>query len=848
MDENIEYDETMQDEDLEAAMSALEEDQPTDGDYSVGDNFITKLVDWLPDIPYDPSVATKSVSEMTPKELEAARAALRTRETTLFTKTRQPGDIITYNEDGTRLDEQAIKNGGQAFGGTLTETEYGEIHYEGELGSFTYKPAYFALGEKEVVDYASGVTTTIPVLKYIGWMTEGNDIAIPEGIKSIDYMFEDDTDLETIPVIPEGVKSAHGAFFNCESATRACSDAKTGEHDETGWNWATVGAATTAGAGLGFAFPLVGNLVGAVGGAVVGMASGAVAAVTHRSNHQYKGGVWKMPDSLEDASFMFSGCSNLTEAFTEAGTDLKFTRGMYMDNVALGSDEIANKYGSVCVTNAKDYGMVSKEAAQETYSGVSDDTRRIIEGTVSEDGNQSIGWSDNWDEESQTFTDPNATAEEKAVVEQGSQILKEKDAREGESTDEMFQKTGGLAAYNAVYKQGVGYVKTEDMAAKSDPKPDSAFGFGDLRSLIDRGVASLGEFWILKKFTGSTIVSGIATFGLQAVNILPKSMKPILDVVTGFVGEDSKFGQILQSISDMIPGGTEVAEESVLPAQSDSEEMSLDDKMAAEMQSVQTIVTKADGTIDIQSAMYRNGMDAVQDGVFADVALKQPNDPELSDVTAMSLTMAASLEDKAIRMAGGEGAALSDEDKELLACQCMSIMDGLSAYQQGAVQQIDTLRANGHTDKAQRSMAGLGNVMHATATPFLDAIKDMDSVYGFLSDEDKEKLSNLELIGVENYDTYQVGDIVHEVAKDENEMLAEQSLMTAEIEVIPEAGTSEKLTSDVVTFEKASAPEELTDEASVSTDAIYGTKRPDRPMPEGINEDSEENEQDGYEF
>lgn len=776
---------SQEDLDAEAAMAALEDDSldGSGGLYAVKDDTgVSTEV-------FDPSVATKKASEMTDAELAAAQKALYERETSLFTKTEQKGKTTTEDENGKRLDEQALEKGGEAFGGKLTKGEKkNTIHYEGELGTFDYDTKNWALGEKTVKDKTSGVETTIPILKYIGDKKAGNDIKIPEGITSIDYMFEDNDKLETVPVIPEGVKSAHDAFRDCDKITRACKDAKIDEKDMTGTTTGLAAGATAVAATAGTFGAVNGwNPLGWAAFGVSAIAAGVGIAANHFAKDG-KGGTWKMPDSLEDASEMFSGCENLTEAYQKAGSHLKNTRGMYKDNVSLGTDKIANKYGSVAVTNAKDSGQVSKEAAQGTYDGVNDDVRRSLTETVSKDGKHSIGWSDKWDEDTQTFNDPEATPEEKATVEQGSQTLKEKDAREGEPTGEMFQQTGGLAAYNHVYKKDIGYVKTEDVNEKSDEKPGSSFGFdlgglGGIGSLLDRAAVSVGEFWILKKLTKNSLVAGVATFGLQAINILPKSIKPVLNTVTNFVGKDSGVGQFLSGVSDKIPdqenaGGVLQIFDGSSGKTAQAAGADISDRVQADMSAVQTATT-AQSNVDISATMYQNGKTVAKDGVLLDVATKQPGDPELSDVTTMSLSMAAGLEQKAIQMAGGENGELSEQDKKILSQRCMNIMNGLNAYQQGAMEQITA--TYGASDKNGQAQVGLNNVMHATATPLMDAVKDMDNVYHFLSEEDKQKLGSMSFGGV-SYNDYQVGSIETEAAKSPEQLNAEIAAKQAEVE------------------------------------------------------------------
>lgn len=800
------------------------------------------------DVVYDTTVASKPESEMTDAELTAAQEALKKRETTIGTKTTQNGAISIENADGKRFDSVGSGKSKEVaeLGGTITGTEDGKIKYKGELGDFTYDPKDWALGTKEVKDDASGVTTTIPVLRYInednskdsGKQVYGGNIEIPNGLKKLDYSFENNKALETIPRIPDSVEEAHAAFKNCTKAERAAKNAKEDAHDgsEETKKGAAIGGAIggaagggvvagiMAGAAAGSVAPGVGTVIGGIAGGIaggLGLGAGVGAIVGHEDGKTKdgKGGTWNMPDKLKDASEMFSGCKNLTEAYESAGKSLINARGMYAGTKKLGTDEVANKFGSVAVTDFNSDSKLSKEAVQGSYTGTNVELTKDLKGNYSKD----------WDEETQTMNKADITAEEKKEVEDLNRTLQEHDAVYGEVQNDMTVQTDGLAS-SAAKKTEHGYQSTTNVNDKNVKSASS-----DGMNLVDRGLVSLGEFWILKKITGNMLVAGVATFGLQAVGVLPKSMKPILNAVTGFVGEDSMIGQALSKISDKLPDEEtttvnaaskdtavdkkEARQDKKEKDSSDKTNSTVDERVKSDMNSLKVAAT-SDKVIDVSKAMEANGHQVAKDGVLLTAANKASNDQEFEDIKTMSMTMAAGLEEKATSMAGESG-KLSDEDKKTLAAQCMNVMNSIDAYDNGALAQIKTQYGE-NNEKSDKAKLGLSQTMYVAATPLMDAVKDMDSKYNFLSKEDKEKLSKMEITGVTKYDDYQIGDI------DQPLPSSEPNVETKEVQPNVASGGAIGFddTEDMSMYANAGLNDELDLSSKVASDNITLTSAP----------------------
>lgn len=760
-------------------------------------------------ITWDANVATKPASEMTDEELKTAQAALKKRETTIGTKTKQSSKADTISikdKDGKRLDD--VSNGKTKevadLGGKITGKGGGKVKYEGDLGTFEYDSSEWALGTKTVTDAASGVSTKIPILRYIdkdnswtpGDQVYGGNITIPEGLKSLDYSFDGNKDLETVPKIPDSVETAHAAFKGCTKIERAAKNAKTGEHSSVGEVAAgvgtSIGGAAVAGAMACSVVPGAGTLVGAVAGTAVGIGSAAASVggavfASKKVKDDGKGGTWEMPSGLKDATEMFSGCTNLTEAYGKAGENLQVTRGMYYNTEKLGTDETANKFGSEAVTDLTE-SNVSKTAAQGMYTGSNNDILPDLEGNYSK----------YYDEDTDTLNRNDVSAETKKEVSEANQSLKEFDAVNGVESNDMTAQTDGLASSGTV-KTKHGTKKTTDIKEQNEKSNES----DDMGNLLDRGAVSLGEFWLLKKVTGNTLIAGVATFGLQAIGILPKSMKPVLDAVTGFVGKDSTVGKALTNISDKLGNGeassknktksekhlseADQKQDAKEKDKSDKTRSTVDERVKSDMLSVKTAAS-SDKALNIDKSMSANGKKIVNDGVLLTAANKGATDTEITDIQTMMNTSAAALEEKAQKMADSSD-KLSSKDKKALSEQCMAVMNGLDAYDNSAVSEIEK-KYGVNTENAKKATDGLGKVMSSATLPFIDAIKDMDSKYDFLSDKDKKALLKMEITGVTNYDEYQVGDMAAE-----NDKLSSVSAED-DMSMYANAGIDDDLTSD----------------------------------------------------
>ena len=203
------------------------------------------------------------------------------RETTIRFKSDLESPTLDV-EAGERWDESgfdengvSVMNEGTEYEVRISKNEDGTYHCASEyLGTFDYPPEAFAVGYKEV---EGEDTLKLPVLRCLpdapasgawydseqsvgletydtGWMAknrrrpEGSgynmsfqEVRIPEGVKNIDYTFEDLDNLNFIPRLPDSLESAHCAFKGCdhlwqESATALDSTmVDFGDHRKMHW-------------------------------------------------------------------------------------------------------------------------------------------------------------------------------------------------------------------------------------------------------------------------------------------------------------------------------------------------------------------------------------------------------------------------------------------------------------------------------------------------------------------------------------------------------------------------------------------------------------------------------------
>lgn len=666
------------------------------------------------------------------------------REMTIGSKSAQAGNYKLENDSGKRLDKVDNASHDVAMPCGIVSYKSKDVnHYEGILGTFDYNTNEWAIAEKKVKG-DDGRTTEVPVLRYIGDEKNGDKIEIPDGVKSLDYSFEGNTKLETVPRIPDSVTSAHAAFMGCDHLKRACKSAKEGEKegafDLAGWTAGGAGAGAVAGTCV---TPGIGTAIGAGIGGVGGAIKGTYEYVTGDG----KGGSWKMPPNLADSSSMFEGCTSLEESFESGNDKLLFARDMYSDAKNMGQDKKAMKLGATAVTDFTSAGQLSKEGVQDSYNGVNVDLLDDVKDNYSLD----------WDENAGKLNGEHDLAEQ-VRVENLSAALKAKDVEDGVVDNAMSDATGGLA-HNATKRTESGIKRTVDPNDKNTDSKLDLGKFGDLAGILDRGLVSFGEYKLLKLVTGSTLLSAGITFGGQMLGILPTSIKPVLSTVAGFVGEDNPVGSALNKIVDKLPDtddNTKTVQAAGLGGSVTNNFTSeTASRIDTSMKDGLTVAAKG-GTDDITTMMSKNGEMVASDGTLLTIRQEGADSNSLKEVNSIALLTSDALEEKAQSLANASGGKLSEEDKKALSDCVMTTVSGLEAYNQSASHKIDTEYGIG-SEQGDIAHIGLKNTMTAVAEPLKESIQELNAQYDFLSDEDQKRLDAMSVSEETTYGSLDLG-------------------------------------------------------------------------------------------
>lgn len=593
------------------------------------------------------------------------------------------GKITSKNKaTGERLDnipkdKDSVKS--EALGGTIsrTKTSYdtpegsfsvNAIHYKGALGEFDYDPTQFELATISVGDPSdeNGVTAQMPFLHYIGSQTKGGNITIPEGLKSADYMFSGNTKLETVPVLPNSLESAHCAFLNCTGLKRACRDAKEGE--------------------------------------------------TFFTNKMKDGTKWSMPANLKDTSGMFYGCTALEESFTEANDSLEDARWMY------GNTPNMKNYTD-CTSAAR----LRKEFQENMYTG-SNKENVIDKIGKSSEKNISVVANSGDTKSGIMVSELGVSAKEIKDLDSRVEKRETKKAEAGVVESDMSKYTAGQASTAKVKDSKGNTQSTVDSTEQSEKKEGSnpfasmlgGLGFGSGTSgagMMDRAFTTFLEYKLISKLTNSKLLGLGASIGLQYAGVLPKSMAPILETVGKVVGKDTDLGKSLIGFSDTLKHVDGSGTTSSKTGGKDNTDVTTDITSSAKS------LSSAKST-DITTAMKNNGVNIAKQGTLLNIAETPESELQVSkgiseeSVKALETTM----NEKAVN------GSLDEETKTLMADSYMRMMSGLNSYDTGAKETIATEYVD-DTEKQEKATRGLGKTLRTVTAPIYDSLKQMDEKY-----------------------------------------------------------------------------------------------------------------------
>lgn len=225
-------------------------------------------------------------------------------------------------------------------------------------------------------------------------------------------------------------------------------------------------------------------------------------------------------------------------------------------------------------------------------------------------------------------------------------------------------------------------------------------------NFFDRGIMTLGEYKILKKLTGSTLLSAGITVGGQMIGILPKSVSPVLSAVGSMVGKDTKIGSTLIGFSERL-----------LPKEDSEVRFAIKDNLLSDL----------NGDYDSKGFVQNMGENA-KATVKADAFL---SDDISEDINLGKQVCSNALEalDADIEKTAGKDNKFSSEDKKLYDQHYQSLKSGFETYRDAASAEIDKQ----YKDPADIKMAkdNMNQFTDAVLRELDNHVQEMDAKYGF---------------------------------------------------------------------------------------------------------------------
>ena len=622
---------------------------------------------------------------------------------------------------------------------TVSGSDNGKNHYEGVLGSFDYDPNQWAIGYKTVYDSIGGesVDTQIPILRYIGSESDGTNIQIPEGVKSLDYTFEGNENLKWMPDIPDGVESMHGTFKDCESLTNERTDAWW-----KGWKW--------------------------FGGNATGWKD--------------RDGNTVLPDTVKDLSYCFENCQKLQVGFevTNAGTQLQ-----NMDGYARGCKDLTT---ILDVSEAK---LLPVSAQTDAYDGIN--TKMIksigtvaVEQTDEESMTQENGvlkFGENYCGISMYANEdgPYATGKTETnpyTADEREQLKYVKALQDYRANDRMYladpsavaNATSNLAT-TATYTDENGQTVHTTDPTQADQAQTGGSGSngkggllggilgGDTGTLVQRLGFGFLEYGLIKKVVKNPLVALGVTAGGQALGILPGTIGGLgdtLKTVGGMFG--GGIGSMLKTLGEKLSGvggGLEAGEPAMTKEEAANMNMIKDASQAAE---AQNSAMAQQSLAKLNDNMAKRGAYSAEYGSFQEAAEVQEGYGVFNNVRMASEDSMEAFSVALLEKQQADGGTLSAESKAELATAAKQILQGWSTYGENA---SDALRATygGNPEEQAKGEAGLGKMMRAAVQPDLEILKGLNEQYQFLSEEDIAQLDTLQFKGLDGvtFSNYQAG-------------------------------------------------------------------------------------------
>ena len=673
------------------------------------------------------------------------------RETTVCFKTELEGPVLGV-EKGDRWDENlsedgtVVMNEGTKYEVVVSQNEDGTYHCESEyLGSFDYDSNIFAIGYKEVEGEDE---LKLPVLKCLpdaSGVQEGpgygdammgvglesfdsaymektrmrpddfyayQEVVIPEGVKVLDYTFEDIDNLNFIPYLPDSVESAHCAFKGCEKlwqeSEAALEDWKIELGDTRKMHW---------------------------------------------------------PPNLQDMSSMFSGCGQLHDLkFCDFPSEVRTIDNMFDGCPSLfeGVDMSFWKNGPVSLlpwagkTDGIFQGTFLSTANEIDWSNCPYLLEEFSYCVNSETSNTFKKVAEREEAERQVFQEEYSSEENQAELSE-----EEKDAYDKAQAANTARKTEKVLDADMTVR---------DVNDLSLNLPET----NELLAFVQRAAIDVGSFSLIKGVTkgvtGSKFAGWIAglagTYFLDSTDILPESFEPILQAVKGMLPESAQ--ETMDKVIDFFFFFSKADYEAAEAERFDRYvPLALEDSMKRSLDSAGGVKVES-----LREAMRVNGEVIGANGVALYVG-EHGLDSASSVATIVKGSTSAAEDVFDERLAAGEDCNDLMHDYYM---SVFEGLDGYNeGVKQGIVSAYDKGEETTDKDRAnmEKALYGLEYINVQYCEEAWRSLKEYDDKYHFMTEEDYEKLASY---GFVLEDSYVVKDAEQVMEQTENESVSTEDV------------------------------------------------------------------------
>lgn len=598
------------------------------------------------------------------------------------------------------------------------------------LGEFEYDPEEFALGYKTLSDGSQ-----LPILQYVGDSNgdkyarvgpfafgtgKKDSIHIPDGLKSMDYMFTGYEGLSYMPSIPTSITSMHYAFAGCVNM-KCAQDAKR----------------------IGLPPQMQGNQCGLPEG-LLDM-SGAFLdcknfnatfmAVKQKGNHvvAIPAPMGQLPSSIVNITEAFSGCEKLDDVGPLMAAVTKAITGKEASNIPVYGGTVTPYLSESKAKCGLD--RISGEPVKEAAS-----TRKFL---VDEKGKI--------DKEIEGELVVKADAKGEPAYDKDKMDVTRYQARKTllkAIADGLVEKNAELASGGALehsYYYDAADDKIKDDVTGllvGDSKTPSA-GSIFQRVAID-GATGLGLGAVIGKITGfkkAGMLAGVgAAIGLDMADILPHSLSPIVSWTANILPEGNA-KTTLENLAAELSGSNVAEQKATLTAEN----------VAATYQNrrLQRSIYGIEGIYELDSikaSMENNARYCGENLNFKATAERALDDGEQEatlgarSIVHESVTCMNELFDSDFTD--------TETKKPLLKEYYVGLMEALETYNKGAEAGIKKLELT-RPQYGEVSRQGLQMLNRAYTCEVLDNLRQMDAKYHFMDDEAWTKIAGLKIIGID---------------------------------------------------------------------------------------------------